>query len=52
MRVDYRAVAFAACVTAWMGGAPVAKAQVATTLEQAELAGLSAAKGPRCRPER
>ncbi len=43
MRIDYRAVGLAACVIAIMG-APVAFAQVATTLEQAELAGLSPAK--------
>jgi hypothetical protein len=43
MRVDYRAAAVAAGVAVVMA-APVAYAQVATSLEQAELAGLSPQK--------
>jgi hypothetical protein len=43
MKMDYRTVALAAC-TAVVLAAPIAYAQVATTLEQAELAGLSTEK--------
>jgi hypothetical protein len=40
MKIDYRTVALAACAAVIMA-APIAYAQVATTLEQAELAGLA-----------
>ena len=43
MRIDYRTAALAVCAIVVMA-APVAYAQVATTLEQAELAGLSPEK--------
>ncbi len=40
MRIDYRTAALTACAVVVIA-APIAYAQVATTLEQAELAGLS-----------
>ena len=43
MRIDYRTAELAVCAIVVMA-APVAYAQVATTLEQAELAGLSPEK--------
>ena len=43
MKTDYRTVALTACA-AIVVAAPIAYAQVATTLEQAELAGLSPEK--------
>ena len=43
MRIDHRTVALAACVFV-VTATPIAHAQVATTLEQAELAGLTPAK--------
>ncbi len=43
MKMDYRTVALAACA-AVIVAAPIAYAQVATTLEQAELAGLTSEK--------
>ena len=43
MKTDYRTVALAACA-AIVVVAPIAYAQVATTLEQAELAGLTPEK--------
>ena len=43
MKTDYRTIALAACA-AVIVAAPIAYAQVATTLEQAELAGLTSEK--------
>ena len=42
MKTDHRTIALAACA-AVIVAAPIAYAQVATTLEQAELAGLTSA---------